>query len=53
MAQQEPIEDGGSDSIYFGPIFEAYVREYQWIGLRENLQESLMGITLWLCQNSY
>ena len=23
--QQEPIEDGGTDSIYFRPIFQAYV----------------------------
>ena len=26
--QQEPIEDGGTDSIYVWPIFQAYVREY-------------------------
>ena len=25
---QEPIEDGGTDSTYFWPIFQAYVREY-------------------------
>jgi len=25
---QEPIEDGGTDSIEKRPIFQAYVREY-------------------------
>ena len=27
-AGQEPIEDGGTDSIYVWPMFEAYVRIY-------------------------
>ena len=26
--QQEPIKIGGTDSRYFLPIFQAYVREY-------------------------
>ena len=28
MAQQEAIEDGGTDSIYVWPMFQGYVREY-------------------------